>query len=303
MELNNFTDLGKYVNIDGHNLFVIDMGADDLQEKEVMVIINGFPSISYDYHKVLLELSQYYRVIIHDHFGFGFSELPSKYCYSLIEQADVCIKLWTKMKLKKFSILANNYGTKVAQEVLFRYNSKLLPFKLNKVILSKNSNKLDYLNLLNLNKLIENKKLVRYREELTSRDNKGELENFEFKNRGLTEDDSKVHKIWNKFNDLHGQREILVASNFLDESYLYWHRWVKALKDSEIPVKIFWRKDDVQIKEIVVSLISNPPENVEFIENVKCFVMEDNPTQWLKMVMKNVNRTVYFELKNKYEVI
>lgn len=59
MELNKFKELGKFIEIDGSKLFVIDTGGEELDEKNVMVIINGFPSISYDYHKIILELSAY----------------------------------------------------------------------------------------------------------------------------------------------------------------------------------------------------------------------------------------------------
>lgn len=41
-----------------------------------MLLIHGFPSSSFDYHKVIEELSMYYNVIMVDHLGFGFSDKP-----------------------------------------------------------------------------------------------------------------------------------------------------------------------------------------------------------------------------------
>lgn len=98
MELNQFLSQGKYLDIDNNKLFVIDTEKGINGSTETIVIINGFPTISYDYYKVINELKNHYRVIVFDHFGFGFSNLPDTYCFSLIYQADVCIKLWSKLK-------------------------------------------------------------------------------------------------------------------------------------------------------------------------------------------------------------
>ena len=44
---------------------------------ETLILIHGFPTSSYDFHKVLDEgwLDEY-RVVLFDHVGFGFSEKP-----------------------------------------------------------------------------------------------------------------------------------------------------------------------------------------------------------------------------------
>ncbi|MAD97515.1 MAG: hypothetical protein CMB99_09350 [Flavobacteriaceae bacterium] len=303
MQIKEFIDLGRHISINGHKVFVIDTDERNNKTKETFVIINGFPTLTYDFRTIIKELSAHYRVVIHDHFGFGLSELPDTYCFSLLEQADVCIKVWNHLRLKEFTILGDNYGTHVAKEILYRYNAKLLPFRINKLILTKNSRKINHLNLLNINKLLENPNLSKYREQLVEHHNKGLFDNFEMNQQRHDFQSQKVQRIWEKFNELQGQKEILVLSNFLEESYLYWHRWNRALKDSQIPVKIFWRRDDVGLKEIAIALASHQPKNVQFIENEKCFVIEENPTDWLKMVMKTVNKNFYNALKYKYQVI
>jgi pimeloyl-ACP methyl ester carboxylesterase len=47
---------------------VIDEG----NSEETLVILHGYPTSSFDYYKVLPELTKKYRVIVHDHLGFGF---------------------------------------------------------------------------------------------------------------------------------------------------------------------------------------------------------------------------------------
>jgi len=155
-----------------------------------------------------LELSNYYRVVIHDHFGFGFSQLPDTYCFSLVEQADISIKLWTKLNLREFTIMGHNFGTKVAQEILFRFNANILPFKIQKVILSQNSKRIDYMNIVNIHKILKDSDFTKNREDLVEFYNKSLMNN-------LNQIEAiKMKNIWQEFNDFHGQKELLALSNF-----------------------------------------------------------------------------------------
>ena len=109
---------GTLVSVYDKDIFVIDKG----KSKDTLVILHGYPTSSYDYYKVLPELSRHYRVIIHDHLGFGFSEKPLEYSYSIIEQADVALQLWKQMGLTNVTLLAHDYGTSIATEIIARHN-------------------------------------------------------------------------------------------------------------------------------------------------------------------------------------
>jgi pimeloyl-ACP methyl ester carboxylesterase len=81
---------GFYVKIQDRQIFVYDSGG----KKQPLCILHGYPTSSLDYHKVLPILEKQYRVVVHDHLGFGFSEKPQNYSYSLMEQADIAFLLW-----------------------------------------------------------------------------------------------------------------------------------------------------------------------------------------------------------------
>ena len=100
-----------------------------------MVILHGYPTSSYDYYKVLPELSKHYRVIIHDHLGFGFSDKPLDYSYSLLDQADLALQLWQQLGVKKTHLLAHDYGTSVATEIIARNNNHELTIEIEKLTL------------------------------------------------------------------------------------------------------------------------------------------------------------------------
>lgn len=303
MTAEEWKSYGKFVTIDNNNIFVIDT-ADSTTTKETLVLLVGHPMLSYDYHKIILLLSKHYRVIVHDNFGFGFSDLPNSYCYSIIDQANVSIELWRKLNLKNFSIIASQYGAMVAKEILYKKNANLIPFNIKSIVFSNNNSKQLYKSLGAISSLINNKKLAKYKDVLVDYKNKKLFYSFndDETNKKYGNQD-KIDTLWKKFNELENQKEVLVLSSYNEEIYLYWHRWVKALRDSKIPIKFFWRKDDItSIKEILLQLATFQKNNIKIIENSKCYVIEEEPKCWLLMILKELDKSIYYSLKEEYFV-
>ena len=121
MTLIEWKNKGNFVQVENHTLFVIDTGID--ASKETLVILHGYPTSSFDYYKVLPELATKYRVIIHDHLGFGFSDKPLTYSYALKDQATIALLLWKQLGIKKVILFAHDYGTSVATEIIARHNA------------------------------------------------------------------------------------------------------------------------------------------------------------------------------------
>jgi pimeloyl-ACP methyl ester carboxylesterase len=283
MTAENWKSRGKFYCISNQNIFVIDEGS----SLDTLVILHGYPTSSYDYLRILPELSKHYRVIIHDHLGFGFSDKPKSHIYSLVDQADFALQLWHKMGLKEVTILAHDYGTSVAKEILARKNHNLIPLKIKRIFLRNSSMKLEYLHLRNMDKLLKNKNLGQYIARLTNHGFKKIKDKFKHKNlNGESKPNDDIYKIWNQLDSTEDKKEIHLLSNFITERYTFWHRWTEALKESKIPIKIIWEKSDpVNIKEIAIVLATeNINENLEWIENERYFSIIENPSNWLDLV-------------------
>lgn len=88
---------------------------------EALVLIHGFPTSSWDWHKLWPALTQRFaRVIAPDMMGFGFSAKPADYPYSILDQADLHEELCTHLGVRRIHVLAHDYGDTVAQELLAR---------------------------------------------------------------------------------------------------------------------------------------------------------------------------------------
>lgn len=82
---------------------------------------HGFPTASWDWHKLWPEFVKHYRVIALDMIGFGFSDKPINYHYSIGDQADLQQALLTSLGISSIHLLAHDYGDTVAQELLARF--------------------------------------------------------------------------------------------------------------------------------------------------------------------------------------
>lgn len=86
----------------------------------VLLLIHGFPTASWDWALLWDTLIARYRVLTLDMVGFGFSDKPAGYAYSILDQADLCENFLRANKVERYDILAHNYGDTVAQELLAR---------------------------------------------------------------------------------------------------------------------------------------------------------------------------------------
>ncbi|MCB1156989.1 MAG: alpha/beta hydrolase [Leptospiraceae bacterium] len=103
-ELNQFFREGKFVNVDGTNIFTIDKG-----KGEIVLLLHGFFSTSYSFRKIIPILSQNFRVIAPDLPGIGFSEETGE-VYSHRMLAKFLYKFLSKITEGPVHIVAHDYG-------------------------------------------------------------------------------------------------------------------------------------------------------------------------------------------------
>ncbi len=88
--------------------------------KAPLLLIHGYPTASYDWHRVWARLAARYSLYALDMLGFGLSEKPPSSAYSLAQQADICGALLDDHGVAAAHVLAHDYGDTVAQELLAR---------------------------------------------------------------------------------------------------------------------------------------------------------------------------------------
>jgi pimeloyl-ACP methyl ester carboxylesterase len=160
-ELKNSSNLqdwykrGKFFALNNiHNMFYIQEyfeNNDDTIEPEGskskttnVLFLHGFPSSSYDYSKVwnlfLAERDELKvkikSITAFDFIGYGFSDKPFNYDYSIFDMADQVDRLLMHLNLNEVTIIAHDMSDSTAQELLRRQNSgSINHFKITKCIL------------------------------------------------------------------------------------------------------------------------------------------------------------------------
>jgi pimeloyl-ACP methyl ester carboxylesterase len=85
-----------------------------------LLLIHGYPTASYDWHRVWSRLAARYSLYACDMLGFGMSDKPRSSDYPIALQADICQALLDDFGIASAHVLAHDYGDTVAQELLAR---------------------------------------------------------------------------------------------------------------------------------------------------------------------------------------
>jgi pimeloyl-ACP methyl ester carboxylesterase len=103
----------------GHSIFYRTEGAGP-----ALLALHGFPSASWDWHPIWSELTSRFRVVAADMIGFGWSDKPRSYDYSILDQASLNEGLLDHLGIDRVHVLAHDYGDTVAQELLARHEER-----------------------------------------------------------------------------------------------------------------------------------------------------------------------------------
>jgi pimeloyl-ACP methyl ester carboxylesterase len=109
-----------------YNIFYRDSAqhSPEALTKPTLLLIHGFPTASIDWHGVWPSLNKFFRLITLDMIGFGLSDKPKHYQYSIHDQANIVQSLLNTLGVSDYHILAHDYGDTVAQELLARQSER-----------------------------------------------------------------------------------------------------------------------------------------------------------------------------------
>lgn len=237
MNLDDWEKAGRFVDYRGHSIFCTGEG-----EGEPLALIHGYPTASWDWHRVWPALVQRFRVIAFDMIGFGFSAKPRRYSYSIRDQASLHEQLLRELGLERVHILAHDYGDSVAQELLARQ--------------LEGSNRLDVRSVAFLNgglipgthrpRLIQkllNSPLGGIAARMISRSRFGKSFSAVFAP-AAQPTSQDLDQFWRLLNHNHGMRVQREIARYQTERMQLRDRWVGALQQSAVPLRFICGAED-----------------------------------------------------------
>jgi len=286
MTCSEWQNMGTYHSVLDHNIFVIDTSGNF---KTTIVILHGYPTSSYDFYKVLKPLSEKYRIVLHDHLGFGFSDKPSYEKYSLKTQASTAYKLWHTLKLKEVIIVAHDYGTSVATELLARHNEGKLKINIKGLILCNGSIHIELAKLRPIQKMLKSRIFGKFTALFASQKTfNRNMRSIFYNPSKLTDDD--LENMWYLIRQNNGKSVLPKISRYINERYKYWDRWIGALKKTDLVIGLVWAtKDPVAVKAIVLQLESEIKNaRLFWLKKTGHYPMLENPELWTTLVINAV---------------
>jgi pimeloyl-ACP methyl ester carboxylesterase len=274
---------GEYVEVGEHRLFTVDLGA---REAPAVLFLHGFPSSSSDFHRVVDRLAQSHRVVLHDHLGFGLSDKPARYSYSLLEQAQVAVGVWQALGVERGHLVGHDYGTSVATELLALRERGLLPIGVDSVTLSNGSV------LIGLAKLRLSQHIARSRLLGPAFGRLVYAGYFKRVMRRLWGDRTKVIEddldaMWTGIVREQGNLRVHAISSYIDERYRFHERWVGALERLDLPALVLWaRRDPVAVAAIGEELARRIPDSrLVWLDSLGHYPMLEDPEAWLEPLL------------------
>lgn len=103
-------------DFDGHRIAYWQAG-----KGRALLLVHGYPTASWDWHRIWRPLAETRRVIACDMPGFGYSDKPRQ-GYSIMRQANLQERLLAHAGATSFDAVVHDYGATVGQELLARRN-------------------------------------------------------------------------------------------------------------------------------------------------------------------------------------
>lgn len=110
---------GRVETLGGQSLFVVDIRPREREEQPPLLVLHGFPTSSFDFHRVVDRLAERRRVVLFDMLGYGFSAKPDLR-YGIELQADLAMALVDRLGWERLGLLTHDMGDTVGGELLAR---------------------------------------------------------------------------------------------------------------------------------------------------------------------------------------
>ena len=220
------------------SIFVRAVGAGD----DAILFLHGFPTSSWDWHKIEALLSAGRKLVFFDFLGYGASDKPSRHRYDLCEQADLAEAVARYASLREAYVVAHDYGSSVAQELLARDAEGSLSFRLRGVTLLNGGVYPDLHRPVAAQRLLRSPlgpafSLLAGRKRMTAA-----LASVFAPARKPSGAELAMH--WEAIAQRGGNRIGHLLIRYIDDRLVHERRWVDALETTRVPLRFAWGMQD-----------------------------------------------------------
>ena len=106
----------------GHRQHFVDEGP---RQGLTLLMLHGNPTWSFFYRELIKTQSQYYRCVVPDHLGCGWSDKPQNYAYTLGQHIDNVKNLVDSLQLENIVLIVHDWGGAIGMGLARQLGKKL----------------------------------------------------------------------------------------------------------------------------------------------------------------------------------
>ncbi len=234
-----------------------------------LVCFHGFPTSSWDWHRLLPLLTPHFRVLVFDFPGYGLSEKAPERDYSLLRQMDAVEALLQLLGISEFDLLAHDMGASVACELLYRLQESQTALHLRSLTLLNAGIYMDMHQPLLTQRLLRTPVLG----EVVARLSSYRVFRHQYPQVYALPgsfDEQHYRQQWSLMLNNNGRQTLAKIAVYMRERRRYGRRWLQPLHHARLPLKLIWgRLDPIAVYAIAKKLCEhNSHIHLETLDNV-----------------------------------
>lgn len=276
---------GNTFQFGDYPIFYRDEGVGD-----TILCLHGFPTSSWDWNSIWHDLIRQFRVITFDMLGFGYSAKPVQHTYSILEQADLCEQLLKHLGVHRFHILAHDIGNNLSQEMLARHLENP-QFDIQSICLLNGGIFPDKIRPRLIQRLLLQPILGSMITHFYNRTIFGKQFNQVF-GENTQCSSSELDEFWVSIEHNGGQRIIHKLIQYLPESRSNRDRWVSALENVDLPLKLIIGMNDPVSGHLMVEGLYEiiPDSNITCLDGIGHYPQIESPEKTLSSYLEFLDR-------------
>ena len=280
--LHTWMATGRFASVDGTEVWYQARG-----QGPWLVCFHGFPTSSWDWHRLLPLIRRHHRVLVFDFPGYGLSAKPPERDYSILRQMNTVEALLAALHIRDFHLLAHDMGDTVACELLHRLEQGESRLRPQTVTLLNGGIYMELHQPLPTQKLLRTPLVG----ELTARLSSWQVFRHQYP-KVYAEPDSfdegHYREQWGLMLHNRGRRTLAGVACYMRERYRYRERWLAPLHRLRLPLKLIWgREDPIAVHAIAAKLaVENPRSELVTLDGVGHYPQLESPDRVADEILK-----------------
>jgi len=230
---------GRHIEVGGQRIFLYERGSGP-----AVLLLHGFPTSCYDWRGVASILANEFRCVAFDFPGYGLSDKPVAFSYSLFQQTDVVEGVAQALAIADAHVVSHDVGQTVHAELLAREQEGRLPLRILSSTLLNGSTLQDKATITPIQRMLGSNETLPQAIAICENLSVNYVQSLKAimkRPQAVSDEDAAVMEELLLYQQ--GNRRLPALAGYMRERYLHRERWLGAFK-AAAPIQVVWADGD-----------------------------------------------------------